>query len=195
MLDARVGQTNYCVAILSRESRQMQKYVSPPVFASFHAIAIFALALTYSSSYALAQSTPPSQPAARRNEQLTSAAWKALDKEDFQGAVEKAQKCIETFEANATKRQKELEASQARVPNGEVAEHEKKAVNRNGLLNDVATCYFIKGRALEKMKQRDASVAAYKAAAKFTYGRAWDPEGPWFWSPAEAAAERLEELR
>jgi hypothetical protein len=57
------------------------------------------------------------------------------------------------------------------------------------------TRYFIKGKALEQLKQREAAIAAYKAAATLTYARAWDPTGPWFWSPAEAAAERLGESR
>ncbi len=54
---------------------------------------------------------------------------------------------------------------------------------------------FIKGKAHEGLKEKDAAIAAYKAAATLTHARAWDPAGRWFWSPAEAATERLEELR
>jgi tetratricopeptide (TPR) repeat protein len=161
----------------------------------FRAVLILAVVLAYSSSVVFAQTAPTGQATPKRNQQLTSAAWKALHQGDFREAVEKAQKCIEAFEANAVKLQKELETARARVPMGSVTEDERNAVNRNGLLNDVAACYFIKGKALEQLKEREAAIAAYKAAAKFTYARAWDPAGPWFWSPAEAAAERLAESR
>jgi tetratricopeptide (TPR) repeat protein len=160
-----------------------------------HAVLILTVVLAYSSPVVLAQTTPTGAATAKLNQQLTSAAWKALHKGDFREAAETAQKCIETFEANAVKLQKQLEAARTRVPMGAVTEDERNAVNRNGLLNDVATCYYIKGKALEQLKQREAAIAAYKAAATLTYARAWDPAGPWFWSPAEAAAERLGESR
>ena len=130
-----------------------------------------------------------------RNEQLTAAAWKALEKGNFLEAVSNADKCIASFEASAEKRQNQLKSAGANVPNGVVTESEKKSVHKNGLLNDVATSYFIKGKAFEALNEKDAAIAAYEAAATLTFARTWDPEGPWFWSPAEGAAERLETLR
>lgn len=157
--------------------------------------AVCACILIHASTDLFAQPDPKSQPAPRRNEKLTAEAWQALEKKTFREAIAKADKCIESFESSAVKLQKQLEKANARVPKGEVTEEEKKVVHRNGLLNDVATCYFIKGKAHEGLKEKDAAIAAYKAAAKLTYARTWDPVGPWFWSPAEAATERLEELR
>jgi tetratricopeptide (TPR) repeat protein len=156
---------------------------------------VSACILIHASTDLFAQPDPKSQPDPSRNEQLTSEAWKALEKKTFLEAITKADKCIESFEASAVKLQKQLEKDKAKVPKGEVTEEEKKVVHKNGLLNDVATCYFIKGKAHEGLKEKDAAIAAYKAAAKLTYARTWDPDGPWFWSPAEAATERLEELR
>ncbi len=158
-------------------------------------LAVSACILVHASNYLLAQEDPKSKPVPSRNEQLTSEAWKALEKKTFQEAIAKADRCIESFEASAVKLQKELEKANARVPKGEVTEAEKKVVHKNGLLNDVAACYFIKGKAHEGLKEKDAAIAAYKAAATLTHARAWDPAGRWFWSPAEAATERLEELR
>jgi hypothetical protein len=62
-------------------------------------------------------------------------------------------------------------------------------------LNDVGTCWFIRGRSLEKMRRNSEAKTAYGAAAKYTYARCWDPDGQAYWSPAEAAAERLEVMR
>jgi tetratricopeptide (TPR) repeat protein len=157
--------------------------------------AVSACILIHASTGLFAQADSKSQPAPSRNEQLTADAWKALEKKTFREAIAKADKCIESFEGSAVKLQGQLEKASARVPKGEVTEEEKKVVHKNGLLNDVATCYFIKGKAHEGLKEKDAAIAAYKAAAKLTHARTWDPAGPWFWSPAEAATERLEELR
>jgi glucan-binding YG repeat protein len=151
--------------------------------------------LIHTSADLFAQTDAKTQPAPSRNEKLTSAAWKALEKKSFREAIANADKCIESFEASAVKQQGQLEKAGARVPKGEVTEEEKKVVHKNGVLNDVGTCYFIKGKAHEGLTEKNAAVSAYKAAAKLTYARTWDPAGPWFWSPAEAAMERLEELR
>jgi hypothetical protein len=68
-------------------------------------------------------------------------------------------------------------------------------------VNDVATAYFVKGRAAEYLlkkqknqKYKQIAQEAYQSAMKFTYARCWDPQG-WFWSPAEAAGERLPLLK
>jgi hypothetical protein len=65
------------------------------------------------------------------------------------------------------------------------------------LLNDVATAYFIKGRSAEYLyektkdkKYKSLAEEAYQAACVLKYGRCWDPQG-WFWSPCDAANERL----
>jgi|ERR1035441_4265622 hypothetical protein len=127
---------------------------------------------------------------------LTKAAWAALDQgHDPRLAISKAERCINKFGAQADAKQAELERLKARQsPLGAVSPEEKTAINQRGLLNDVATCYLIKGKAAEKLKLPDEAKAAYCAAAKYTYARCWDPHG-WFWSPAEAACERLGDLK
>jgi hypothetical protein len=61
----------------------------------------------------------------------------------------------------------------------------------NALLNDVAACHFLKGKAYEKLGRAVDAKKAYTEAKKLTLGRVWDPAG-WFWSPAEGAGDRLE---
>jgi len=39
--------------------------------------------------------------------------------------------------------------------------------------------------------RKEAADLAYHRAATYTYARTWDPNGGFFWSPAEAALQRL----
>ena len=72
---------------------------------------------------------------------------------------------------------------------------QKEAIHKNGLLNDVAACAFIKGRSMEKLGNRPGAVQAYKFATQLSYGRCWDPDQGSFWSPAASAAGRLKMIQ
>jgi hypothetical protein len=124
------------------------------------------------------------------NERLTAAAWEAFNNEKYERAITNADKCIDEFLGAAGRIQAKLEEDKASIPTGSVNEEQKKQIFKNGLLNDVATCSFIKGRSLEKLSRKEDAKNAYEATKKLSYGRCWDPGG-WFWSPAEAAADRL----
>lgn len=129
-----------------------------------------------------------------RNVELTSQAWAAFEAANYKEAIAAADKCIKSFEASANKDQLRIEKSGKTLATGAVTEAERKEIETNGLLNDVAACLLIKGRSLAALKQKDAARAALEAAKKMTHARAWDPQG-WFWSPSEAADEALEELK
>jgi len=73
-------------------------------------------------------------------------------------------------------------------PKGRVSDAEKNTIFSRGLLNDVATCFLIKGRSAENLRRKDAAKHAYAAATKYKHARCWDLKG-WFWSPAEMAAD------
>jgi tetratricopeptide (TPR) repeat protein len=125
------------------------------------------------------------------NVQLTAAAWEAFNKGDFERAIATAEKCIGEFRGSADREQAELENAKAPLPpKGKVSDAEKNAIFAKGLLNDVATCFFIKGRSAENLGRKDVAKQAYTMATKYKHARCWDPKG-WFWSPAEAAADRL----
>lgn len=127
------------------------------------------------------------------NVQLTNAAWDAYNRSDFEQAIKAADKCIDEFQGDADRKQASLEGEHPTIPVGKVSKDEKKKILANGVLNDVATCFFIKGRSAENLKRMDDAKQAYKAAAKYIYARTWDPKG-WFWSPADAASDRLKRL-
>ena len=130
-----------------------------------------------------------------KNERMTTEAWDAYGKGQYDRAIEKAQECIDEFLGAADRLEKTLKSQHAPLPpTGEVSsEKEKKGIFANGPLNDVATCFYIKGRSLEATKHTEEARQAYKAAMKYAYARTWDPHG-WFWSPAEGASDRLATL-
>lgn len=114
---------------------------------------------------------------------LTGKAWEALGRGEFDRVALFTDRCRELYAEQAAKQQAELKDF---LP-AEKA-HDMWA------LNDVGTCCFIAGQALEKQdRPADAAAAYEKVVESYGYAQCWDPKG-WFWRPAEAAAQRLKEL-
>lgn len=145
-----------------------------------------------SATIFVARATQPSLPL---NAELTNTAWEAFNKGNYEQAISASLKCINEFKGSADRQQNELESSKAPLPpKGSVSEETKKIIWARGLLNDVATCYFIKGRSAEYLGRIDEAKQSYREASKYTYARCWDPKG-WFWAPSEAAQDRLSTLK
>jgi tetratricopeptide (TPR) repeat protein len=125
------------------------------------------------------------------HEALVALAWNALNRRDHAKAAEYADKCVARFHAAAQEMEQDLAKRNVRVPTGAVDERTKAAIFENGVLNDTGTALFIKGKAAEGRGDKKAAVAAYGDAVKLPRARCWDPRG-WFWSPAEAAQDRLD---
>ena len=133
-------------------------------------------------------------------EQCLKNAWDAFNKKDYEKAISFADTCIDNFGKAAYRIQKELDSLKVPLPTtGAVSDAEKDQIFKRGLLNDVATACWIKGRSAEylfrkggpkKEEYRKMAEEAYKEACKYKHGRTWDPKG-WFWSPCEAASDRL----
>lgn len=141
---------------------------------------------------ALRATTGEPQP---KNVVLTTAAWNALNAKNYVAAIAKAQECVDEFGRSADREQSDLEKQKTpQPPKGKVTDAERQMILARGLLNDVATCYFIIGRSAEYLGRMDLARDAYGRASKYPYARTWDPGG-WFWSPAEAAADRLAGLK
>lgn len=128
------------------------------------------------------------------NEKMTADAWAALNAGKFEEAIVKADACIVKFRGEAEALQEKLHQAKADIPVGAVTDDQKKKIHANGLLNDVATCYFIKGKAAEALARKEDARRAYEGARALSYARTWDPQG-WFWSPAVGATEQLAALR
>jgi hypothetical protein len=128
------------------------------------------------------------------NVQLTSDAWDAYNHMDYTLAILKADECISRFELQAINQQDQLVSSGSPMPPlGFVSDEEEQIIFSRGVLNDVATCYLIKGQSLEKLNRINEAKDAYQTILQFSYARAWDRSGG-FWSPADAAGNRLARL-
>jgi hypothetical protein len=138
------------------------------------------------------EQNPPKAPLIER---LTAAAWEEFHKENYLGAITNADKCIDEFLGAANRMQANLEKERKVIASGVVSEEHKAQIHSNGLLNDVGTCLFIRGRSLEKLDNKSTARKAYETAKGYTYARTWDVDAQLFWSPAEAAADRLEILK
>ena len=131
---------------------------------------------------------------------LTDRALRAFEKEDWEEAMELAQKCIEDFESAAVTKRKELDEEGYELVSRDLTDEDEEKSFENGPLNDVAASYLVLGRVHEKQWRRDKTEEAYKEAykayteaAKFPRSAKWDPKG-WFWFPGKDAASRLELL-
>ena len=114
---------------------------------------------------------------------LTAKAWTALGEGDFDKVAVFTGKCLELYADDADRQQADLEDF---LP--------KEKAHDAWALNDVGTCCFIAGQALEKQNRPADAAAAYrKLVDSYGYAQCWDPQG-WFWRPAEAAAQRLKQL-
>jgi hypothetical protein len=115
---------------------------------------------------------------------LTTKAWEALGEDKEKEAIAYADKCIELYTKEALKMQKGLK---------EFANDSE--AGKLWALNDVGTCYFIKGKALAKQKKaKDAIVAYTYLKDRLGYSQCWDTNG-WFWHPAESAVDEIADLK
>ncbi|MGE9290063.1 MAG: tetratricopeptide repeat protein [Puniceicoccales bacterium] len=114
---------------------------------------------------------------------LTTKAWDALGAKNYALVDAYTNRCIELYASQAAQMQGQLTAPAS-----------AETAFEYWALNDVGTCYFIRGQALEAQGKDAEAVAAYKTLiAKYKFAQTWDTKG-WFWQPASAAKQRLQVL-
>jgi hypothetical protein len=115
---------------------------------------------------------------------LTTKAWQSLDAKNYPAVAGYTQKCIDTYKDQAVTMQKSLKEA---AP--------KETAAQEWALNDVGTCFFIQGKALDDSGDKKGAMASYKFLAdNLSFAQCWDTKG-WFWKPADAARKRLAELQ
>jgi tetratricopeptide (TPR) repeat protein len=109
---------------------------------------------------------------------LTAKAWESLDAKKFRHVELFADKCIELYGEEARKMQATMSGY---APKGQEFNY--------WALNDVATCLFIKARALQEQKQKEeARVLLHDILESYSYAQCWDPRG-WFWKLSRGAQD------
>ena len=135
----------------------------------------------------------------RAEEPCLTNAWNAYNSRNYREAIRNAEQCIDDFGRDATMIQHRLDSLSIDPGNGRVNDIEKNRIFNNGLLNDVSTACFIKGRSSENIYKEDRvrnlsykqiAIDSYRLACTYSKGRCWDIQG-WFWSPCEASTKRL----
>jgi hypothetical protein len=136
-----------------------------------------------------AQDTSPEAPAPatpapdfgdHSSETLTTKAWEAFTSKNYADALAYTAKCIELYSAQAKEMQNSLES---KAP--------AETAASLWALNDVGTCYYIRGQVFEAQGKSAEALAAYKKLVnEFSFAQTWDTKG-WFWSPADAAKQRI----
>lgn len=130
-----------------------------------------------------------------KNEQLTREAWKSLDAKNFDAAIKNAEECVALFQDEAIKEQKDLQDKGAPAPpKGKVAKDEKEKIFNRGLLNDVATCWFILGKAHTEKGDKVKAEKAFSKTLLFPYARCYDPPNDSFWAPNDGAQVELRKI-
>jgi beta-glucuronidase len=123
-----------------------------------------------------------------QDEQLTSKqyvnkAWAKQGERDFEAVYKITQECIDKYGQQADKMAQSLNDF---PPKGKEGEYQ--------VMNDVATCYFIRAEALMRQYKEEKAQAAFKKVIeRYPYAQAWDPRG-WFWSIKEKAQASLKKL-
>lgn len=135
----------------------------------------------------------------RAEEPCLTNAWRAYKSGNYKDAINYSDQCIDDFGKDALISQHRLDSLMIMPGNGKVSDIERNRIFQNGLLNDVATACFVKGRAAEYLYKQDnnrsiskkqMAIDAYRLACTYNKGRCWDPQG-WFWSPCDASSKRL----
>ena len=158
-------------------------FIVPVLFAALELTAMPGQAQTATNT-AQTPTTPAVDFGDFKSSTLTTKAWEALDGKNYAAVTAYTNKCAEMFKTQALQMQASLKAP---APKDKVFDY--------WALNDVGTCYFILGKALDDQGDKKGALTAYKYLVdNLGYAQCWDPKG-WFWSPADAARKRLVELQ
>jgi len=127
------------------------------------------------------------------NVRLVMAGWNEYNNGNYGRAIVAADKCVDRFGRRASKLEADLTDTPLPRP-GKVTEVEKEAIYKNGLLNDVATCYWIKGDSASNLHKAEVARIAFTRACELSHALTYDPKG-FFWSPSADACDRLQDLK
>jgi hypothetical protein len=106
--------------------------------------------------------------------------------------MHQAQSCVAMYGTAGSEEQTHLESAHQPLPSPvRTTDREMKDIMRRGSLNSLAHCSLIQAEAAERLGRFPEAARAYQETARLTYGRIYDEEARWFWSPAERAADGL----
>ena len=116
---------------------------------------------------------------------LVTKAWQALAQKDVDAVNAYVNKTVELYSKEAKTMQESLK---------EYPWESKDKIFSYWALNDVGTALYIQGEVYKNTgKNKEALEAYQKLVKEYFYAQCWDPNG-WFWKPAEAAQDAIDNL-
>jgi len=117
------------------------------------------------------------------SEFLTSKAWEALGKKDYEAVWAYTQKCIDLYQERARRQQNSLSG---------FPPAKKESAYKD--LDNVGSCYFIRAESLMRQEKLAEARRIFQIVIdEFSYAQYWDPRG-WFWKVAEKSQESIDKL-
>ena len=115
---------------------------------------------------------------------LTTRAWEALSQNDERGIFLFTERCIKLYEEEAKRQNAILMDYPVRVN-----------IDKYQQLNNVGTCYFIRGEFFKHGKDWQKAMESYQGLIdNYLYAQCWDPRG-WYWKPANIAKEEIRKIK
>jgi hypothetical protein len=114
---------------------------------------------------------------------LTIRAWESLNHKDEKGVLLFTERCIQLYE------------QEAKQQAGALADYPQRAnIDMYSKMNDVGTCYFIRGEFFKYKKDWQKAKESYQALiGQYPFTQYWDPRG-WYWKPAEIAKDEIRKI-
>lgn len=114
---------------------------------------------------------------------LTLKAWEASGEQNYQAVEAYTKKCIELYGDEARRQQRSLSDFPP-----------MKKQSAFDVLNNVATCYFIRAEALLRQGKRQEAREAFQLIIdEYSFAQYWDPRG-WYWKVAEKSRQTIEKM-
>lgn len=109
--------------------------------------------------------------------------WSELGNRDFDKVRQITAECIQTYQQKAKKQASKLNNFPAK---GEEDQYK--------IMNDVATCYFIKAESYMREEEKKKAIETFQeVVAEYPYAQSFDPRG-WYWSIKEKAVSSINKL-
>lgn len=113
---------------------------------------------------------------------LVRDAWAASSKSDLEALNTVFDQCVKYYGEQAAQEHGRLSGFPSR-----------SVIDEYKVMNDVATCYFIKAEALMQQGKNEESTALFEEAIqKFKWAQAWDPSRGGYWSIAEKSQASID---
>ena len=112
-------------------------------------------------------------------------------------SIRYARECVDKFGGEAEQIQQQHESERIELPPiaGVIDKARRETIGKRGVLNDVATCWWVIGQSEHHLGHKEKSLAAYYSLSRLTYARCFTADGTSIWSPPNKADSYLNQAQ